>query len=113
MTTDQDTRLAAVLQQIHQHDTDYVARYPLVYRALALALDIGHAAGVRIDPAEPDWPVVYIDLPTGQVSWHMPAFAIEYDGHTTDEKYQRIADYAASQATSARVHDSYEDGEPE
>lgn len=46
--------------------------------------------------------IVYIQLPTGQVSWHfhedlLPLFAhLEYDntekwdGHTTEEKYERL-----------------------
>jgi hypothetical protein len=87
--------LAQVLGQIEQADTDYVARYPLVFRALSLALGAGYAAGVRIDPAEPEWPVVYIDLPTGQVSWHMPQYAAKFDGHTTAEKYRRVREFIA------------------
>lgn len=45
---------------------------------------------------------IYIDLPTGQVSWHfnddemwmlegLPAGPVEWDGHDTDEKYGRVA----------------------
>ena len=45
---------------------------------------------------------VYIDLPTGQASWHfhdreahlfdgLPPYSGEWDGHNTDEKYERIA----------------------
>lgn len=49
-----------------------------------------------------DWQnCVYIDLPTGQASWHyhdslahlfedLPPYEKEYDGHTTDEKYGRL-----------------------
>lgn len=44
---------------------------------------------------------VYIDLPTGQASWHyhdshawlfsgLPPYPGEWDGHTTEEKYARI-----------------------
>lgn len=46
--------------------------------------------------------IVYINLPTGQVSWHLhdtdlPLFAhLEYknekwDGHTTEQKYERLS----------------------
>ena len=45
---------------------------------------------------------VYIDLPTGQVSWHyhesqahifagLPEYRKEWDGHDTLEKYRRVA----------------------
>lgn len=59
------------------------------------------------DPAEPDWPVIYIDGPAGQMSWHLakgdlPLFLhvprvapsdprARWDGHSTPEKYQRLA----------------------
>ena len=44
---------------------------------------------------------VYIDLPTGQVSWHyhdseaelfthLPSYKKEWDGHTTEQKYERV-----------------------
>ena len=45
---------------------------------------------------------IYIDLPSGQVSWHyhdsqahlfegLPAYDGEWDGHDTEEKYRRLA----------------------
>jgi hypothetical protein len=56
------------------------------------------------DPSEPDWPVVYMNAPTGQLSWHISPSdvhlfahvvkvepgAVRWDGHTTPEKYERI-----------------------
>lgn len=84
------SELAQVLDLIAVHDEDYEVRYPLVWKALSLALSHGYAAGVRFDPADPEWPVVYIELPTGQTSWHMPQHPVEWDGHTTAEKYRRI-----------------------
>jgi len=55
-----------------------------------------------IEGWDPEWNgCVYIDLPTGQVSWHfhdsqahlfagIPAYQGEWDGHTTEEKYRRL-----------------------
>lgn len=56
--------------------------------------------------AIPDWDAewhncIYIELPTGQVSWHihdnemvqfasLPEYASPWDGHSTDEKYRRL-----------------------
>ncbi len=52
---------------------------------------------------EDDWRhVIFIDLPTGQLSWHLHDSEMEnfpgivpylkgWDRHTTEEKYQRIA----------------------
>ena len=72
---------------------DYAMRERLVLAALAAARASGLEAGVRLDPAEPEWPVVFIELPTGQVSWHLPQHATPWDGHTTAEKYARIGAY--------------------
>lgn len=69
---------------------NYALRNDLVLAALTLARAAGLAAGVYIDPAAPDWPVVIIETPVGQVSWHLPAHPIPWDGHTTAEKYRRV-----------------------
>lgn len=56
------------------------------------------------DPNEPEWAVVTIEVATGQLTWHvapddMPLFSHVqrttricrgWDGHTTEEKYERI-----------------------
>lgn len=59
------------------------------------------------DPAEPEWPVLYVDTPEGQMSWHISRSDLDlfehvalvpaddsralWDGHTTDNKYARLA----------------------
>ncbi len=88
-TQDAAQMLRWTLADIEAADTNYPVRYGLVLRALDLATRAGLSAGIAIDPAEPDWPVVYIELPTGQVSWHMPAHPVSFDGHSTEEKYSR------------------------
>jgi hypothetical protein len=57
-----------------------------------------------------DWHgCVYIDLPTGQVSWHfhdsqahlfahLPSGVVKWDGHDTPEKYRRLAAIDAARA---------------
>lgn len=54
------------------------------------------------DPHEPDWPVVYISTPQGQLSWHLSkndldlfdhvpqTGCVTWDGHTTEQKYERL-----------------------
>ncbi|MFI5752438.1 hypothetical protein ACIBBE_42830 [Streptomyces sp. NPDC051644] len=81
-------------------DATYRERAHLVAQLAALhPSHIGHT-----DPAAPDWAVVIIETPAGQMSWHiaerdMDLFAHvqptdqnsrHWDGHTTDEKYQRM-----------------------
>jgi hypothetical protein len=75
---------------------DYTGRYGYVIQAMALAESLGYRVGVRNDPTEPEWPVFFIELPTGQVSWHMPQHTEEWDGHDTREKYRRIEAYQES-----------------
>jgi hypothetical protein len=89
MQSDNDARLAALLILIEAHDTDYAERYALVIDALSVARKAGCLVGFRIDPESPEWPVAYIELPTGQVSWHMPQHETPWDGHDTAEKYRR------------------------
>ena len=59
----------------------------------------------EINGWEPGWHgCVYIDFPSGQASWHyhdreaylfddLPPYSGEWDGHTTDEKYERLLEY--------------------
>ena len=54
------------------------------------------------DPEYPDWPILFINFPTGQATWHISPDDVslfnhvpvtwedEWDGHTTEEKYRRI-----------------------
>ncbi|MFB9991243.1 hypothetical protein ACFFLM_04520 [Deinococcus oregonensis] len=70
--------------------------------ALVAALSKLFPASLESDPEQPDWPVCIIDLPTGQVSWHIAQSDLHlfmhlpretgrvWDGHTTPEKYDRL-----------------------
>jgi len=86
--------LRDLLLRIKNRDTDYAVRYGLVLEAMRLANKAGYETGFRIDQAEPEWPVAYIELPEGQVSWHMPEHRRPWDGHSTDEKFHRIDRFA-------------------
>lgn len=69
---------------------------------LVAALSKLFPASIEDDPREPDWAVCLIDLPTGQVSWHiahvnlylfshLPRHAGRvWDGHTDYDKYRRL-----------------------
>jgi hypothetical protein len=94
--TEQDqTRLMTLLAMIEQMEKQevYDLRNRAIFAALGLASAIGFKGGIRIDPLQPEWPVVFIELPTGQVSWHIPAHEPAWDGHTSEEKYERIRTY--------------------
>lgn len=82
--------LAELLKHIVLKDREYEARYILVLQSVAHAQLHGLNSGFRFDPAEPEWPVAFIELPTGQISWHLPQHPTEWDGHTTEEKFERI-----------------------
>jgi hypothetical protein len=77
--------LATVLIRIKEVDQLYDKRNKLIFKALGLATELGYNVGVKIGEA-----VAYIDLPTGQISWHLPEYNWHWDGHTTAEKFRRI-----------------------
>lgn len=79
----------------------YEDRNLLAILAASLLADDGCNVGWGVDDNEPDWPVLYIDLPTGQISYHIPRELYErlpnrpeysgaWDGHTDDEKRERL-----------------------
>lgn len=82
-------------------DAAYLERNQVV-AALARCFPSG-VARTAIEGWSDDWHgCVYIDLPTGQVSWHfhdsqaylfagLPAYTKGWDGHTTEQKYRRLA----------------------
>jgi hypothetical protein len=71
-------------------EPDYPRRYALLIHAHLMSGACGIASGFRIDPANPDWPVLFFELPAGQVSWHMPQHGSPWDGHTNKQKHERI-----------------------
>jgi hypothetical protein len=72
---------------------EYTQRNETILLAIIAAWSLHYEAGFRIDPNEPEWPVAFIELPTGQVSWHLPQHVKPWDLHTTAEKYERIRAY--------------------
>lgn len=83
-------------------DALYRERNAVVQLAALLADRLGYAVGWK-DSEDPDWPLLFIELPSnGQLSWHLPKAELVdvfspydgvWDGHTTEEKYQRIQDF--------------------
>lgn len=83
----------------------YAERAFCVIALARAAHALGYPVGFRDDPAIPEpwlWPVLFIDLPTGQVSWHLSRadrqlasdigpYLSAWDGHSTEEKYRRLA----------------------
>lgn len=97
-------------------DLAYKERDMCVALVACLARAQGYRVGIRRHEGgtwDDDWRnVVMIDLPTGQVSWHvhdsemawfawLPAYPDEWDGHHTDEKYQRVLRCALTLLTAA------------
>lgn len=86
-------------------DNAYWERNCVVAMVARLAARMGARVGIArtdIPGWSPDWHnCVYIDLPTGQVSWHyhdshtylfsdLPQYSGGWDGHDTPEKYRRV-----------------------
>ncbi|MFT2014627.1 hypothetical protein ACMA1D_02080 [Streptomyces sp. 796.1] len=83
-----------------ERDAAYRERAHLI--AYLAALHPSHIGPT--DPTAPDWPVLIVETPAGQMSWHIAprdADLVEHveptggthqgwDGHTTEEKYRRL-----------------------
>ena len=95
------TALAAEVRDLRaRKDGAYYERNQVV-AALAKCFPSG-TARTAIEGWSEDWHgCVYIDLPTGQVSWHyhdshahlfadLPEYRGGWDGHDTPEKYRRL-----------------------
>ncbi|MEU3220006.1 hypothetical protein [Streptomyces sp. NPDC006971] len=94
-----DDQLDALHDQL---DATYRERAHLV--ALLAALHPSHIG--HTDPNAPDWAVVTVETPAGQMTWHIAERDMDlftrvqptnricrgWDGHTTDEKYARMRD---------------------
>lgn len=87
-------------------DWAYTERAKMLDVLALIASNSGLTVGIGHDPSEPDWPVVFIDTPAGQVSWHVSQVDYEnhlrwlrpypghWDGHTTEEKWDRCEMWA-------------------
>ena len=86
-------------------DAAYKERNQVVAALARAAMLLGWKVGLRktaIEGWDADWHnCVFIDLPTGQASWHfhdselplfrgLPDYDATWDGHTTPEKYERL-----------------------
>jgi hypothetical protein len=105
-----DIELAKALLKIQRQDDEatnpdygterqsihYDNRAFFLMEAISLAHQCGYKAGIRIDPDDLNWPVVFIELPTGQISYHIKQHSIPWDGHTTEQKCLRLLSHVAS-----------------
>jgi len=103
----------AHLTAASEKDAAYLERNRMV--ALLAGIYPSGIARTNIPGWLPEWHgCVYIDLPTGQASWHyhdshahlfahLPAYTKAWDGHTTDLKYMRVAALASSTAEDRRL----------
>jgi hypothetical protein len=98
----------ALAEMEARKDAAYLERNQVV-AALAKCFPSG-VARTAIEGWSEDWHgCVYIDLPTGQASWHfhdsqaylfdgLQLYTKAWDGHSTEEKYRRLASLAAPPA---------------
>ena len=107
-----DERSDELAEMEARKDAAYLERNQVV-AALASVFPAG-IARTDIPGWSEDWHgCVYIDLPTGQASWHyhdshawlfahLSPYTKPWDGHTTEEKYARLAALSAWAAVSSR-----------
>ena len=89
-----DKQAAEITRLRAKVDAVYSERNRLAAAFARMALAAGFKAGKGVDPDETKWPVVYVDTPNGQVSWHiaesdqdvlegLPQYDGEWDGTFT------------------------------
>lgn len=80
----------------------YIDRNLAVQAIGKFALQAGYNVWIKKDVENDGFSILYIDLPTGQVSWHIPDGEIvtnfpDYDGswdlHDTKQKRERLAEF--------------------
>jgi len=90
-------------------DEAYLDRNLCVQVIASMARQLGYNAGIRENG---DWPILYIDLPTGQVSWHIPKADIagispeyhkEWDGHDVEIKRMRLIEFIKSKENREKI----------
>lgn len=74
---------------------------------------------ITTDPREDGWPLIFIETPAGQLSWHLSVSDLDlfmhvpkvetdqappWDGHTTQEKYGRLAKLTRQISQSGARH---------
>jgi len=81
-------------------DGVYSERNRLAAAFARMALAAGFKAGKGVDPDETKWPVVYVETPSGQVSWHIASRDAdilkglpEYEGRWDGTWRARYADW--------------------
>lgn len=104
----ENLRLTARVAELERvKNSAYTERNQCVALIATMARLLGWKAGIARHPEEDkswedDWrTLAFIDLPTGQVSWHfhdsecnllsnLPVYRGTWDGHDTPEKYRRV-----------------------
>lgn len=101
----------------------YLDRNLLAQLSAKLAMKLGYAVGWNFD--DDDWPILYVQLPTGQISYHLPRGEVlsdgfvatptgnmpapDWDGHALEEKQQRIREFVESRAERRREPEMLEE----
>lgn len=90
-------RMITETQMVYRERHHVIAHLAAIYPAVMV---------LNADADEPDWPVLYLTLPTGQVSWHIapadmdlfrhvPIGQAKWDGHDVIQKYERLDQHTA------------------
>ncbi|MGP6240421.1 hypothetical protein ACNF40_08470 [Cuniculiplasma sp. SKW4] len=92
-------------------DEAYLDRNLCAQVIVRMAQKLGYATGIKENG---DWPILYVDLPSGQVSWHipkcellsdLPKYSKEWDGHDVAEKRKRIMEFVKNENFESKGFD--------
>jgi hypothetical protein len=89
-------------------DEAYLDRNLCAQAIARMAQKLGYPTGIKENG---DWPILYVELPTGQVSWHIPKcellgdfleYSKEWDGHDVVAKRKRLIEFVKNEENFER-----------
>jgi len=99
------TRRITMIQNTHDSEP-YFDRNQILKAFCLMVKNKGLKIGWQDDPKDMYFVIMFIDLPTGQISYHIPRWEIDlskwpryagqWDGHSTEQKRVRLNEYIIS-----------------
>ena len=98
----EDSDLSSIDTETERLLDVYAERNRIAQALGRMAMEMKYNVGIKNDSEDNEYVILYIDLPTGQVSWHIPKreligefpeYQEEWDGHQIETKIERVEKY--------------------
>ena len=98
----EDSDLSSINAETERLLDVYAERNRIAQALGKMAMEMKYNVGIKNDSEDKEYVILYIDLPTGQVSWHIPRRELigkfpeyngNWDGHQIETKIERVEEY--------------------